>query len=223
MSLQLNFENWQEYAEMEIPVSRNRIAMKENRKCQKQEEFDFRPLTKLEMHEIKIAEVAERNCKTKKEWRDAEAEDIRHGTIGNPTEMGAEELLGRYRNKMQMVDRVKLWYSDQIAICESRIIELQEQIPILAKTTRKRAIRGAANKLNHWETRLIGLEYNLMRYEHKSRRYQGLNMKWLGIVIKIEIAAIACQIAEERRGVGNKYGFNPNAKSRETAEIMFVD
>ena len=40
---------------------------------------------------------------------------------------------------------------------------------------------------------------------------------------KINEAGVALEIAAERRGVGNKYGFNPKAQSRETAEKMHED
>ena len=48
-------------------------------------------------------------------------------------------------------------------------------------------------------------------------------MKWLGVIQKIRIADIAKEIKCERGGNGNKYGFNPNMSSRETATDMFQE
>ena len=48
-------------------------------------------------------------------------------------------------------------------------------------------------------------------------------MKWRGINEKLKLAAIRKEIVAEKVGIGNKYGFNQKAKSRETAEIMFQD
>jgi len=65
----------------------------------------------------------------------------------------------------------------------------------------------------------IGMEQRLRKTEH----YEHLVMKWRGIMAKINEAGVALEIAAERRGVGNKYGFNPKAQSRETAEKMHED
>lgn len=57
----------------------------------------------------------------------------------------------------------------------------------------------------------------------KTDRYERLIYKWLGICEIIHQADIAHEIAVERKGMGNKYGFNPNMQSRDTATGVFED
>ena len=54
-------------------------------------------------------------------------------------------------------------------------------------------------------------------------RLEFLVRKWRSICEAIRVADIKKTIAEERSGHGNKYGFNPNMQSRETATDIFTE
>jgi hypothetical protein len=231
MTAQNDFELWQEYADMmarpRIPTPedlRRNLAADRKRRREKMldsgRHFDSSPVRDYEQ---KIAQIADANCKTPTEWRNAEADDMRHSATGVMVHKSAGELLERYRGKIQSVYRTEQWYEQQIGECEARIAELQKQIVELVQTRRRRTLRGAQNKLRHQRARLAGLQCNLMRHWGKERRLEQKSMKYAGIMEKIKTADVARQIRAERGGVGNKYGFNPHAADRETAEIMFTD
>jgi hypothetical protein len=176
----------------------------------------------FENYELKIAAIAEANCKSRVEWRKAEADDIRRRATGKMRQKSAGELLEGYREKLQRVYRISGWYDGQIKDCNEQIIELEKQMANVNSGRKRNRIR---NKLKHWRGVLVELQYKLSRQEQREKRYEQLVMKWLGIMEKIKIAETAQEIHLEKSGIdnSNKYGFNPKAQSRETAEIMFRD
>ena len=167
--------------------------------------------------------VAMAECKSKSEWQVDDVKYAQISTTGVMIHKSAEECLELTLDKVQQKYRIEDWYAKQIGDCERRIAELKSEITELTGTNRKRALRGAKSKLTHWQARLTGLQCNLMASWNKTNKYEKQSMKWTGIIGHIKIAEIAKTIKDERRGIGNKYGFNPKAQSRETAEIMFND
>ena len=237
---QADYDIWQEYERMRQQEQKSQTptaydvwqsqAAKTAEDWEREEEdqrfknSDFAaPPTELELYERRISEIAAANCKTRKEWQDEEAEDMRPLATGVMTQKSAGELLERYQTKIQGIYRTEKWYEKQVVECDLRIAELEKETENLAQTNRKRALTGARNKLKHWRARRAGLQRDAMRHLGKERRLEKKNMKWRGVMEKIKEADTARAIRDERRGIGNKYGFNPKAKSRATAEIMFHD
>ena len=224
---QVDFDIWQEYAAMMSP---SRIHTPEELRRNLEKDRHQRRInttrhlpTPLEKYELRVAEIAERQCKTPAEWRKDDAEDMRHLASGEMWHKSAGECLERYEMKMQGIYRFWGRYKNQTAACEQMIAELEQLVAELTPTNRKKALQSAQNKLGHWRGRKLDLQRLLVRHRPKERRYERLTMKWRGINEKIKVADIARQIWDERRGIGNKYGFNPKAQDRETAEIMFQD
>lgn len=141
----------------------------------------FEPIDKLRKYEQRILVHALADLKNRQEWRDLEADDIRHGTAPGMRHMGATSLLERYRTEQ--------WYLAQIAECDAKIAEIK---------TWKTENKSKANRLSHWTGRHVMLEMCYAAQIKKTDRY-------------------------ERVGHGNKYGFNPNMQSRETATGIFED
>lgn len=165
----------------------------------------------LSEYDKKIAEKALADCKSWAEWKALEADDIRIKTTGIMTTMGVEELLERYKLKIQNAYRAEIWFTTQLSKCQAKLDELRSQ----PQTKSNR------NKIKHWTERKITYELGLASQIDKTNRYESLIMKWLGVIQKIRTADVAKEIKYERRGNGNKYGFNPNMASRETATGMF--
>lgn len=174
----------------------------------------FEPIDKLKQYEQRILARALATLKHRQEWRDLEADDIRHNTTPGMRQMDAIPLLERYQAKIQSSYRTEQWYLDKIAECDERITEIK---------TWKTETKSKANRLNHWTKRRVMLETRYALQTKKTNRYERLIYKWLGICDVIRRADIAREIATERAGNGNKYGFNPNMQSRETATGIFTD
>ena len=181
------------------------------------------PAAKYEMHNLRLSEIAERNCKTRAEWEKDIAEDMRHEASGISRQKSATEWLESYQNKIQAYYEMDERLHGDLDICEKMIDKLESEQARLPNKTSRRKQNSAQNKLDHWCGRKISLEQDLSRLEKKILRFESKNMQWLGIVGKIKEADIARLIREERNGIGNTYGFNPKAKSRGTAEIMHQD
>lgn len=165
----------------------------------------------LSEYDKKIAEKALADCKSWAEWKALEADDIRIKTTGIMTTMGVEELLERYKLKIQNAYRAEIWFTTQLKKCQAKLDELRSQPQT----------KSSRNKIKHWTERKITYELGLASQIDKTNRYESLIMKWLGVIQKIRTADVAKEIKYERRGNGNKYGFNPNMASRETATGMF--
>lgn len=174
----------------------------------------FEPIDKLKHYEQRILTHALANLKNRQEWRDLEADDIRHNTTPGMRQMDAIPLLERYQAKIQSAYRAEQWYLAQIAECDKRIAEIK---------TWQTWNKSKSNRLTHWTGRRIMLETGYATQIKKTDRYERLIYKWLGICDTIHQAYIAHEIAAERRGIGNKYGFNPNMQSRDTATGIFED
>jgi hypothetical protein len=134
-----------------------------------------------------------------------------------------DQMLTHYQEKSEIANNSEKRHSDKIANCLSKISELENLRIKLLGTNYKRRQRKIENKLNHWKQLLSDLQDRLNKFEQKSTKYNDETMKWIGIVEKIKNIEIANEITKEKRMIGNKYGFNPLAQSRETAEIMFED
>ena len=177
----------------------------------------------LKPYEQDLALIATTNCKSRRGWQNDEANDMRMCATGIMVHKSAEELLEYYRDRIQSIYHTESLYERQIADCKQMIITLEQQIIDLKSTNRQRALQSAKNKLKHWQERLADLQCNLAYQQNREKRIERKCLKWLGITEKIKIAETACEIKHEKTCLGNKYGFNPKAQSRETAEIMFLD
>lgn len=174
----------------------------------------FEPIDKLKQYEARILARALVDLKHRHEWQDLEADDIRHNTTLGMLHMDAMSLLERYQTKIQASYRAEQWYLTQIDKCNKRIVEIK---------TWKTRNKSKANRLVHWTDRHVMLEQKYATQVQKTNRYECLIYKWQGICEVIHQTDIAREIAAERAGHGNKYGFNPNMQSRETATDIFTD
>ena len=169
---------------------------------------------KLAGYEEKLLQRALQEIKTKKEWQDLEAEDMRPKAIGVRPHTSAFELLDRYKNRIQRTYRVEEWFLKKIAECDKVIAETNTW-----QTNSKRK----ANKLKHWRDERVKFDKKYWVYVDKSNRYERLIYKWASICEQIKQADIAKEISNEKRGYGNQYGYNPFMQSRETASGIFED
>lgn len=174
----------------------------------------FEPIDKLKQYEQRILTHALADLKNRQEWRDLEADDIRHNTTTGMCHMDATSLLERYQAKIQSAYMAEQWYLTQIAECDAKIAEIK---------TWKTGNKSKSNRLRHWTGRRVMLETGYAIQIQKTDRYERLIYKWLGICAIIHQADIAHEITAERAGHGNKYGFNPNMQSRATATGIFED
>jgi len=174
----------------------------------------FEIVDKLSEYEEKLLKRALEELKTKKEWQDLEADDMRHKATGVMPQMSAFELLERYQNKIQRTYRAEEWFKNQIAECDRVIAETNTW-----RTNSKRK----ANKLKHWRGERVKFDKRYREYIEESNRYERLIYKWAGICEQIKQADIAKEIREEKQGYGNKYGYNPFMRSRENATGVFED
>ncbi len=174
----------------------------------------FEPLDKLKHYEQRILMHALAGLKNRQEWRDLEADNIRHNTTLGIRHMDAMSLLERYQAKIQSAYRAEQWYLTQIAECDAKIAEIK---------TWKTENKSKSNRLRHWTGRHVMLETSYAAQIKKTDRYERLIYKWLGICEMIHQTDIAHEITTERAGIGNKYGFNPNMQSRDTAIGIFED
>lgn len=168
-------------------------------------------LAEFEQTLLKRALDELKNCQ---EWQDAEADDIRHSAYGVLKHTNAMDLLERYQNKIQKSYNAEQWHMRQICDCDAKIAELHKW----DSTSRRKT-----NMLKHWRERRVICEAKYQEQVQKSHRYEQLIYKWMMICDAIRQSDIAHEIAAEREGVGNKYGFNPNMQSRDTATGVFED
>ncbi len=163
-------------------------------------------------YEKKLIQIALANAKSKQEWQDMEADDMRMKATGFMTHKNASELLDRYANKIQNAYKSEKWFQRQIDICNTKISEIAaSNMPAHKKE----------NKITHWKSRRTGFVVSLAVQIEKTNRFEFLATKWRGICEQIRLAAIKREIRLEKQGVGNKYGFNPNMQSREDATGVF--
>lgn len=219
MTLQQNHDIYQEYAQS-----------MQNNSFQPTDEFADTDIGKLfetasqtqsdflkrfqQHYEQKFIQTALNDAKHKKEWQELEADDIRMRTDGKIKQRDAFELLDRYENKIQQCYKTEQWFLEQMEICDQKILELQNSnLPPQRKH----------NKITHWRERKTVYDINYFLQIRKTHRIERLVRKWRSISLAIETADIKKTIAEERSGHGNKYGFNPNMQSRETATDVYSD
>lgn len=230
---QQDYELWAEYSASMAVMPNHSFApsvLKQNlenerakRREYTQEQGKFFVNDPLKPYEQNLALIATTNCKSRQGWQNDEADDMRMCATGIMVHKSAEELLEHYRAKIQSIYHTEILYERQIADCKQMIVKLGQQIVALELTNRKRALQSAKNKLKHWKERLTSLQCDLAHQQNREKRIEHKCMKWLGITEKIKIAETALEIKQEKASLGNKYGFNPKAQSRETAEIMFSD
>lgn len=217
MTLQQNHDIYQEYAQS-----------MQNNSFQPTDEFADTDIGKLfetasqtqsdflkrfqQQYEQKFIQTALNDAKHKKEWQQMEADDIRIRADGKIKQRDAFELLDRYENKIQRCYKTEQWFLEQMEICDQKILELQNSnLPLQRKH----------NKITHWRERKTGYDVNYYLLIQKMHRLEFLVRKWRSICEAIRVADIKKTIAEERSGHGNKYGFNPNMQSRETATDVY--
>lgn len=194
------------------------------RKEQTRDAGKFAAYCPLEAYRQKLADIALVNCKSRAEWQNADGISFNLDTSnGVMVHKSACELLERYQNKATSAFHTIQWYAAQIKHCDEEIEKWQKQIAELNHMHRPRAQRSAQNKLKHWRERHLMLEIQMSKAVQKNNFLEQKVMKWMGITEKIKIAAIAREIRKEIDGCGNKYGFNPNMQSRETATDIFSD
>lgn len=204
---------YQEYAD-EIAIEHGDYYNTETFRKHLENSPVFEIVDKLSEYEEKLLNRALEELKTKKEWQDLEADDIRHKAAGIMYQMSAFELLERYQNKIQRTYRAEEWFKDKIAECDKKIAETSAW-----NTTCKKK----NNILKHWHGERVKFDKRYREYIEESNRYERLIYKWASICEQIKQAAIAKEIKEERKGNGNKYGYNPFMQSRETATGVFED
>lgn len=238
MTMQENQDLWQEYLESETtddtlslwkgmtPKHPTQEDMAKNIATERHKRLinTVRHLnTPLENYEFKIANIAEQDCKTPAQWQNEEAEDIRINALGAMKYRSAGECLELCQDKLQRAytneKRVQTEIDKYLAIIQDK----EQIIKELSNTGYKNRLRSANNKLEHAKGCIVVLECELSKQEPKTQRYERLIMKWTGINEKLKLAHIKQEIRAEKAGIGNKYGYNPKAQSRETAEIMFQD
>lgn len=174
----------------------------------------FESIDQLKQYNFRLLKRALDELKTRPEWQNAEAYDIRPTAYGAIRHMGAMELLDRYQAKIQASYRAEQWYLTRLSECDAKIAELGTW-----HTTAKSKDR----RLKHWCERRVMFELKYAIQVKKTDRYERLIYKWMGICEMIHHADIAREISAERNCQGNKYGFNPNMQSRETATGIFTD
>ncbi len=174
----------------------------------------WKNVDRLKSYNEQLLAKALKELKSKQEWRDLEADDIRHRATGVMPMMCAYDLIDRYKDKIQHAYRAEDWYLKELAVCDEKIASLEAW-----QTTDK----AKARKLKHWHERMVGLDVKYNLQIRKTHRYEALIKKWRGIAEAIYQADIAREITAERAGHGNKYGFNPNMRSRETATGVYTD
>lgn len=204
---------YQEYAD-EIAIEHGDYYNTETFRKHLENSPVFEIVDKLSEYEEKLLNRALEELKTKKEWQDLEADDIRHKATGVMPQTSAFELLERYQNKIQRTYKTEDWFKDKIDECDIVIAETNTW-----KTNSKRK----TNKLKHWQGERVKFEAKYREHTEKSNRYERLIYKWASICEQIKQADIAKEIQEERKGNGNKYGYNPFMQSRETATGVFED
>lgn len=211
--MQKELDLYQEYADM--------MAL-ENGDYYNTEEFGkqlakspvWKTMDKLAAYEEKLLKRALKELKTKQEWRDLEADNIRVKATGAMNQMSAFALLDRYKDKIQHTYKSEAWFKAKMDECDKVIAETNAW-----KTDSKKKF----NILKHWRNERVRFKLGYWRAIQKSNRYERLIRKWESICYQIELADIAKEIEAEKRGIGNKYGYNPFMQSRETAIGIFED
>lgn len=221
---------WQEYSEHMRSFRPKVSKSKKMSDKPDQENLEIEPgitiiqLTPAERQELKIAGIAEQECKTPAQWRKEETEDIiRINALGSPRHKSAGERLEFSQQKLQSASANEKRILAEIDKYTEIVQGKEKAIIELSKTGFKNRLRSAKNKQVHAKGCIVILEKELVKQSNKTNRHERLVMKWRGINEKLKLAAIRKEIVAEKVGIGNKYGFNQKAKSRETAEIMFQD
>lgn len=168
----------------------------------------------LANYEQRLQERALKELRTAKEWHDLEAEDIRHGTFGAMRHRSAEELLDYHNNKIQQCYKAITWHKNKITECDNKITELN---------TWTTDCKAKENRLNHWRKCRIHFDIAVQKHTDLAHRHERLINKWRSILHQLHEAYIAKEISAEKCGVGNRYGFNPNMQSRDTATGIFTE
>lgn len=230
MTIQHNQEMWREYSEHKssfcpkIPTPEDMVKTLAQERLGRRVNTTRHLLTPLERYELKIADIAEQTCKTPAQWRDEETSDIiRINALGSPKHKSVGELLEDYPEKMQRAYKNEQRIMAKIKYYESKIQIHEQTIKELLNTGLKNRLRSAKNKLEHAKGCIVILECELAKQDIKTQRYSDKVMKWTGINEKLKLAYIKQEIRNEKTGIGNTYGYNPNARSRETSEIIFHD
>lgn len=174
----------------------------------------FQIVDRLAEYEEKLLNRALKELKNKQEWQDLEADDIRAKTTGFMIQMNASELLEHYKGKIQHMYKVEAWFKAKIDECDRVIAE--------TNTWRTQSKRKT-NKLKHWRSERARFCCKYKEYIKRSNRYERLIYKWASVCEQIRQADIAKEIEAEKHGIGNKYGFNPFIRSRETVSGIFLD
>ena len=213
MDIQTQEELYQEYADTMAEENGDLYGTERFRKLLLASPV-FKSVDKLKAYEETLLKRAMKEVQQSKVWQALEAEDRTGNTIGARRHMCAGELLERYKGKIQSAYHAEQWHRERIKQCDTEIAALN---------TWQSDSKSKKNKLTHW-TRIKIMHDNKMQ-EHiaKSHRYEKLIYKWKSICELLKEADIAKDIAREKQGYGNEYGFNPNMQSRETATDMFND
>lgn len=230
MTIQRNQEMWQEYSEYmrsfppRVFASENTSEIPDQKNTRIESDNAITPLTPTERQELKISGIAEQECKTPAQWRKKEAEDtIKINALGSPRHKSADECLEQSRRKLQIAHDNENRIQAEIDKYTRIVQDKEEAIIELSITGFKNRLRSAKNKQSHAKGCIVILEQKLAKQSTKIKHHEYLFMKWLGINEKLKLAYIKQEIRDEKAGIGNTYGYNPKAKSRETAEIMFHD
>lgn len=232
MTIKQNQDFWQEYQnyleeEYSVkPYHPSPEEMAETLEIERQDRIahTVRHLnTPLENYELKIAKIAEFECKTPAQWRQAEANDIRINALGAMKYRSAGECLEISQDKLQRAYANEKRIINEIQRYKSQIQTYEQTIQELSNTGYKNKLRSAKNKLKHARGCIIVFECSLAKQNIKTQRYYDKVMKWTGVNEKLKLSHINQTIREEKAGFGNAYGYNPKAQSRDTAEIMFQD
>lgn len=228
---QQNNENWNEYAKMrndEYKFGQKMLAAR----LQKERELRERKTTEDgrfyggpdQLWLSMLKDYAMRHCKSRKKWQ---AESV-NGTgldrsRGIMAHKCAQELSDKYQNRAAAAHQTCQNYIAKIKQCDEQIENLENIQQELNRYSSHRARKSVQNKLTHWRGRRVGLENQLAEFEQKEKYFKEEFIKWLGVIEKIKLALIKREICKDKSGRSNKYGFNPNIQSRETATGVFCD
>lgn len=229
MTRQQDFDDYMVYCEMMNPprvITQAELSLNlEIARIQRKENTIPHYGGKYAENESRLDDIALSKCKSKTEYLLEQAEaDIKRRPVG----IGAmehkqvDEMALHYRDKATRAQNSELRAQAEVIKCESTIEKLKQ---IAGQITGTRAQRRIENQLEHWQARLSDKQDILLKHQRKTAKFDDAAMKWRGIEAKIELGKIIKEIALEKRGnsTANKYGFNPLAQDRETAEIMFQD
>lgn len=174
----------------------------------------FEVVDKLKSYEEALLKRAMKEVRSSKEWKALEVEDTVGNTVGVRRHMYAGELLEHYKSKIQRSYKAEQWHLEHMNKCDTEIATLNSW---------RSNSKAKKNRLKHWMGVKLKHDIKLREYVAKSHRYEMLIYKWQSICELLKEATVAKDIAREKSGNGNQYGFNPYMRSRETAIDMFMD